>query len=323
MINLSIIVALYNTKKFLNSFFNCLLRQTFKNFEVIIMDDLSNDGSYEYAQSFVEKHPELNITLLKGKEKMLPDLARKLAFQHCSGEYVIYLDSDDEFSDDYLESLYFLAKENDLDFSVSSCQRINEDGNKMNRKKYLCRKSIPLMTEKQKRCLIRGRYGGWNRMARKSFLVANNYDFLSAELPLFILQFDKKARVGYTKNGCYYYRSRGGSISTSKVPQRIADYDLLEPLLWWNKIEKSKSNQNALGVYLYRMILPYIYYKKFFLSDYDFKKDIKYVKQQCSFSYLSAFKYWWIMDCRDKVMLLAFIFKMHRLVFRFIKKYRS
>ena len=322
-INVSIIVALYNTIDYLPSFFACIKNQSLKNFEIIVVDDLSTDGSFEYVEKLSKDNPELNITLIKGTQKMLPDLARKKAFSYCSGEYVIYLDSDDEFSDDYLETLYNMASSCNLDFAVSSCQRIDENSKKINKKRYLSRKTLPVLTDKQKVCLIKGRYGGWNRMAKRSYLVEHNYDFLSAELPLFILQFDKKAKVGYTRDGCYFYRARGGSISTSKVPQRIANYDLLEPLKWFKTIDISKTNKKALGTYLFRMILPYIYYKKYFVKEYNFKRDIKLVKKECNYSFFTALKYWWIMDSRDKIMLLAFMFHLHPLVFSFIKKYRS
>lgn len=323
IVKVSVIVALYNTIKYLPAFLKCLENQTFKDFEVIVVDDLSTDGSYEYISDYSLKHKEMLMHIIKGKEKMLPDLARKIAFKKCTGDYVVYLDSDDEFSSDYIEAMYNLACKNNLDFSVSSCQRINEDGKKVNKKRYLMKKTMPLLSDKQKRCLIKGRYGGWNRMAKRSFLIEKGYDFLSAELPLFILQFDSDARVGYTREGCYFYRARGGSISTSKVPQRIANYDLLEPIDWFKSIKLSKENKKALGVYLYRMILPYIYYKKYFVKEYDFKKDIKFVKNECGFSFFAALKYWWIMDKRDKVMLLCFMLKLHPLVFYFIKEYRS
>ena len=322
-VQISVIVALYNTIQYLPSFCDCLLKQTFKKFEVIIVDDLSTDGSYESAVSFAKEHPEMAIKIIKGTEKMLPDLARKIAFKYCVGKYVIYLDSDDEFSEDYLESLYQIADLNDLDFAVSSCQRINEKGIKKNRKRYLSSKTIPLLTDKLKKILIRGRYGGWNRMAKRSFLLEHSYDYLSAELPLFILQFDTSAKVGYTRKGCYFYRTRGGSISTTKVPQRIANYNLLEPIQWYKQINISDCNKKVLGIYLFRMILPYIYYKKFFVDSYDFKKDIKFVKKECNYSFGMALKMWWIMEGRDKLMLLAFMFHMHFLAFWFIKRFRS
>ena len=320
---LSVIVAMFNTIDYLDVFFNSLKNQTFKDFEIIVVDDLSTDGSYEFVKNYSVRSDNLKIQLIKGKEKMLPDKARQIAYRECNGKYVISVDTDDEFSNDYFESLVSLAEKNNLDFAVSSCQRINEKSKKVNKIRYLSKKDIPLMTDKQKKCLIKGRYGGWNRMAKKEFLDKMGYDYLSAELPLFILQFDKNAKVGYTRSGCYFYRARGGSISTSKVPQRIADYDLLEPLLWYEKIGLSKKNAKVLGVYLFRMILPYIYYKRYFIKNYKYKNDIKMVKNRCNYSIFNLLRYWPILDTRDKVMSLIFAFHLHFIVFAFIKKYRS
>ena len=321
MCDVSVIVPLYNTKEYLPSFFACLEKQTFKNFEILIIDDLSTDGSLEYVEEY-SNTSKLNIRIIKGVRKMLPDLARKEAFLVCEGKYVISLDSDDEFSDNYLESLFELAQANDLDFAVSSCQRIDEKGSKKGTKRLLSKNDIPIMSPKEKRCLIKGRYGGWNRMAKVEFLKRHKYDYSSAELPLFILQFDESAKVGYTTKSCYFYRARGGSISTSKVPARIADYELLEPLEWRNKITVDPINVKPLGLYLYRMILPYIFYKKAFIKNYDYKKDIRRVKKETQYSFLSVIKYWWYLQKRDRKILFAFVFHLYGIVFLFIRKYR-
>ena len=321
-LELSIIVAMYNTKEYLSSFFSCLENQTFKNFEVIIVDDVSTDGSKEFVRDYITKS-KLNIRLIESEVKLLPDLARKTAFNLCAGDYVIYLDTDDEFTDDYLDSMISLTVKNDLDFVVSSCQRINENSKKIKKRRELSRDTIPLLTDEQKKLLIGGRYGGWNRMCKREYLINHNYNYLSAELPLFILQFDKDAKVGITNKGCYYYRARGGSISRAGVPKRIAEYDLLEPLDWYKKINLSRKNKDVLGLYVFRMVLPYIYYKKYALKDYDFKADIKYVRKTCDFKWKTYFKVFRILEKRDKFITFVFALRLHWIAFLFIKKFRN
>lgn len=322
MVNLSLIVALYNTVDYLPNFFKCLENQTFQDFEVIIVDDMSTDGSCEFVDEY-KKHSKLSINFIKSKEKLLPDLARKKAFEMCEGKYILSLDSDDEFSDDYLQSLYEMAIKNDLDYAVSSCQKIDENGIKMNKKRLLSKRTIEVLKDKEKKILIRGRYGGWNRMVKKSFLVAHGYDYLSGELPLFIMQFDINAKVGYTTKGVYYYRERRNSVSRSNVPQRILDYDVLEPVSWYKNTDISKTNKKVLGLYLWRMILPYIYYKKFADKSYVYKKDIKYVKKQVNYSFAQLLKYYLILDSRDKFISAVFALRLHFVAFYFIKKHRK
>lgn len=317
---ISILIAVYNTIEYLPLFFDCLRRQTYKNFEAIFIDDLSTDGSYEYLCEEAKKDNRFIVTRVK--EKALPDKARKIGFNMSTGEYIIYLDSDDEFTIDYINGLVNLAVKNDLDFAVSSCQRINEKSEKIGNRQRICKNDC-IFNSKTKVNLIKGRYGGWNRMARKEYLEKYKYTFLQAELPLFIMQFYDDAKVGYTDSGCYYYRMRGGSISSSKVPQRIANYDVLEPIDWLQKREINKSLKEALGVYLTRMILPYILYKKAFVSDYDFKKDISYVKKECNYNFFKAAKYFFLLSKRDKFIMLTFMFHWYWPSFYFIKKYRS
>ena len=120
---ITILVSVYNTISFLPRFFRSLESQTFQNYEVIFIDDLSTDGSFEYCLEKAKANSKYSV--IRAEEKLYPDKARCLGYQKARGEYVIYLDSDDEFSPDYLNSLYSLVKENDLDFAVSTCQRID------------------------------------------------------------------------------------------------------------------------------------------------------------------------------------------------------
>ncbi len=319
--SVSILVSVYNTIKYLPLFFKSLESQTFKDFEVIFVDDLSTDGSYEYCLAKAENNSK--YTVIRAEEKLFPDKARALGFKVALGKYIMYLDSDDEFSDNYVEELYKLCHENDLDFAVSSCQRINEKSVPTSKIEFLSKKTYPLMSPKQKRFLLKGRYGGWNRMARREFLIENGYDYSQAELPLFILQFYDKTKVGYVREGIYFYRERGDSISRKNVPDRLIDYNCLEPLAWFHKSEISEVCKKPFSVYLYRMILPYIFYKKYFRGKYDYKKEIRHVAKSLKYNFFRGIKYWFYFSKRDKFILFFFIIHFYKPVFYFIKKYRS
>ena len=77
-IKVSVIVALYNTINYLDCFFDCLLKQTFKEFEIIIVDDLSNDGSYEKALRFKNDNPNVIIKLIRASATVIK--RRKIKF---------------------------------------------------------------------------------------------------------------------------------------------------------------------------------------------------------------------------------------------------
>ncbi len=318
---LSIIVALYNTIDYLDRFFLSLSSSDFDDYEMVIVDDQSTDGSYERAM--LEASQNNRIKVIRASEKLLPDRARDLAYKNASGKYVIYLDSDDEFSSDYLSSMVAFAEQNNLDMVVSTCQRIDEKNCRVGKPEFLSKKSMPLVAGSKRKVLLRGRYGGWNRMAKKEYLDSLGYTYLQAELPLFIMQFYKKTRVGYVNRGLYFYRIRKASVSSKGVPSRMINYNALEPLDWFLKETIDKPCLNRLEVYLYRMILPYILYKKAALPDYNFKKDIKYVAKTLKYNFFKGILNWPFYSKRDRFILLTFIFHWYWPAFYFIKRYKS
>lgn len=317
---LSVIMCVYNTIDYLDRLFKCIEAQTFTDFEIVVVDTLSNDGSYEFCK--FKSHGDKRVKVFQTEGRCFPDPARKFGFDLTEGKYILSVDSDDEFSPNYFMDLVSMAEKYGLDFAVGSCQRIDERSEKVARPEYLFKKSIQLMNEKDKKILCKGRYGGWNRLARKKFLLDNGYDYSQAELPLFICQFYVDARVGYCKNAIYFYRERGNSISRKKVPERIANYDCLEPLQWIRKERIGKSVYGLFSVYIYRMILPYLLYKRAFLENFDFRADIRFVAKTLKYNFFVGLAHFAQLSKRDRTIFLTFLFHVYWPAFYFIKKYR-
>ena len=89
----SILVPQYNTKKVLLETIESVLSQTYRNWEMIIVDDCSTDGSYEYAMTLSEKDQRIKVFQLDCNSG--PGAARKYAFEKATGEIIAFLDSDD------------------------------------------------------------------------------------------------------------------------------------------------------------------------------------------------------------------------------------
>ena len=95
MKKLSIIVPVYNVDRYLEECINSLLSQTYKNYEVIFVDDMSTDNSVKIAYSFVDKLS--NIKIIELKQKRYNGGARNEAYLYLSDDvdYIWYVDSDD------------------------------------------------------------------------------------------------------------------------------------------------------------------------------------------------------------------------------------
>lgn len=101
---ISIIIPLYNKEAIIEQSVQSVLSQSFKNFELIIVDDGSTDGSY----GIVENIHDSRIRLIH-QENGGPSKARNTGAKHARGEWILFLDADDELVIDALEHLYRLV----------------------------------------------------------------------------------------------------------------------------------------------------------------------------------------------------------------------
>lgn len=105
----SIIVPNYNKAEYIEECINSILNQTYKNYEIIMIDDGSTDNSVEVINKF-------NINLLK-TNRLQAGGARNLGLKQATGDYIIFLDSDDYLScDDVLEKLTNIIVDEDIIF---------------------------------------------------------------------------------------------------------------------------------------------------------------------------------------------------------------
>ncbi|MBQ7198179.1 MAG: glycosyltransferase [Selenomonadaceae bacterium] len=112
---ISVIIAMYNTEKYIAQCLESLLAQTFQDFEVIVADDCSTDNSAAIVDSMTPQFEgRLKLIRLK-KNSGFPGLPRNTAMSTAKGKYIAFLDSDDFYKPDALERFYNLAEQNDAE----------------------------------------------------------------------------------------------------------------------------------------------------------------------------------------------------------------
>ena len=106
----SVIVPLYNAEKYIAECLESLLAQTFKNFEVIVVDDCSTDSSCAIVESYRERFGgRLTLSHTK-KNSGNPAVPRNKGLMLSRGEYIYHVDNDDVIIQTALEEMYSLAK---------------------------------------------------------------------------------------------------------------------------------------------------------------------------------------------------------------------
>ncbi len=115
---ISVIIPVYKVRDRIVNTLKCIKNQTFKNFEVLFIDDGSPDDSSEFVQEFL-KDSCVNYKIIK-KENGGVSSARNLGIERAQGKYITFLDSDDYIENNMLEVFYEKAEEENADIVYSA-----------------------------------------------------------------------------------------------------------------------------------------------------------------------------------------------------------
>ena len=107
----TIALSVYNVAEYVRASLDSILAQTFKDFELLCIDDASTDGTWEILQEYAER--DSRIRLLRQDYNQGLSISRNLAIRETKGEYLLMLDGDDLFAPDMVEKAYTKAKETD------------------------------------------------------------------------------------------------------------------------------------------------------------------------------------------------------------------
>ena len=117
MIKISVIVPVYNTEKYLEKCLNSIMNQSFKDIEIIIINDCSTDNSLKVIKKFLSLDQRI-ILIDKEKNEGL-SAARNSGIEKAKGEYILHIDGDDWIEKRYIEDIYMCAKKNRADIVIT------------------------------------------------------------------------------------------------------------------------------------------------------------------------------------------------------------
>ncbi|WP_406535127.1 glycosyltransferase family 2 protein [Methanobrevibacter sp.] len=110
---ISVIIPVYNVEEYLHVCINSVLKQTYQDFEIICIDDASTDSSLDILEYFSKK--DSRIRILKNERNIGLGPTRNKGMEVAEGKYILFLDSDDWYSLDTLETLVDAMEKNELD----------------------------------------------------------------------------------------------------------------------------------------------------------------------------------------------------------------
>ena len=140
MVIVSIIIPVYNTKNYIKFALQSVLRQTYRNWELILIDDGSTDGSSVICDEYKTKDKRIHVVhkLNSGVSE-----TRNRGLDVATGKYVLFLDADDYWTDNtFLENFVTLAEENNLDLVRGEYTAVDTNGRELYRNKIDTKKQI-------------------------------------------------------------------------------------------------------------------------------------------------------------------------------------
>ena len=216
----SIIVPVYNTETYLSCCIDSILSQSFTDFELLLVDDGSTDGSGKICDAYAEKDSRIRVF---HKKNGGVSSARNMGLDNAKGEWVFFVDSDDELMPDGLKTMAGMACDG-ADMVMAGYETFDEEGNKLYAIETRTTKRLSaLEAAKEMFAPMDYRYMGyiWSRLFRHQ-VIQSNHLRLSEQLffnedRLFVTQFICAAEryVVYTTEPFYKYFEHAGSAMMS------------------------------------------------------------------------------------------------------------
>ena len=139
----SVVMPVYNVKKYLSESIESVLNQTYSDFELIIVDDGSTDGCYEICEDYQKRDSRCSVIHQENRGLLL---ARRAGIKKATGDYLINVDSDDKCSLSMLSELAEIIKHNAPDMIIFNYSKVDDDG-KITNNDPLFREELTTLTK--------------------------------------------------------------------------------------------------------------------------------------------------------------------------------
>ncbi len=220
---ISIVMPMYNGEKTIKKTLDNLYKQTFDNFELIIIDDGSTDDSVSIVNKYISYNKINNIKLLSINNSGV-SIARNVGISISTGKYIIFLDSDDFFKSNMLEDMFNNLESTGADICISGFEYLYDDnirnklmlpleGGLYNSDNFIKKQLISLYDNKLINCVGNKMYKS-NLIKDNNILFRKNYN-INEDLIFAIETIDKAKMIYINKN--YYYMYYQHDIGKSLV----------------------------------------------------------------------------------------------------------
>ena len=236
MPKISIIIPVYGVEKYIERCCVSVFEQTYKNFELIFVNDCSKDNSEKILLNLIERYAHLNININHIKHEVNKGISatRETGLNAAKGEYILYVDSDDYIAPNMLELLVNRADETNADIVYCDYYDL-KNGELIYQNQSLSVKDSLLITAAMLRSEIV--WTPWNKIFKKSLATEHNIHWslninVGEDLVVMAKLFEKKKKIEFVNQALYIYNrdnvnSYLNSWNTSSCQQNLKAIEVI------------------------------------------------------------------------------------------------
>lgn len=262
---ISVIVPVYNVEKYLDKCLDSLVNQTYKNLEIILVNDGSTDNSSIICNNWSIK--DNRIKVIDKANGGLSD-ARNVGIDNSNGEYIVFVDSDDWIDINFISSLYVQIDKYEADIAASTIVKSYDDHEETQpindeKRVFTSEEAMDTLLSGRDFCAV-----AWNKLYKRNIIGSIRFPVGKIhEDEFFTYKVIANAKkLILVPEAIYYYRQRTGSIMQKWTPNHL------------DALEAFKERMDFMNKYYPKLFLKSKY--AYFVSIYfNAKELIKYDKQ--------------------------------------------
>ena len=180
MKKISIIIPLYNAEKYIVKCLDSIKDQSYKNFEIIVINDQSKDDSWNILNQYVAENLKINFIVISNEVNLGLSKTRNKGIDRATGDYILFMDNDDTLVDNLSLQHFIEATENDPDIVIGKTHFLQNNVPKESRYHQLKNTKKTYSNAEVLEGFLAGQWAvtAWNKLYRTSFLRENQLRFL-------------------------------------------------------------------------------------------------------------------------------------------------
>ena len=258
--NISIIIPVYNSEKYISKCLDSILNQSYKDYEIILMDDGSKDSSLKIIKDYDKKYENIHAYSQKNGG---PALARNNCLDKAKGKYIMFIDSDDYIDKEYLDK--YISVADDYDLVIGGFRKVDDNKTLFTRK------------------LVEGEFakyivtGPVCHLYKRKLIIDNNIKFLNTKMSedvyFNIKIYEQNPKIKIIDYVGYNYYTNESSISNTQHKGFNKKVDFLG---FVSELLSNKINNKELHEYfIIRYIIWYLLYSGKNTNEKDFYNHYK------------------------------------------------